>query len=110
MSRLFWSCTLDCAGIFYRDGDLHFFTLTDGAAAQPEYAVFKGRVGKAMTEGEQNICFRGVVVAVADKYALRVNAGLSLAGEGKVRRGVAQLPGESLCQFAAGVDGSVPKV
>ena len=85
----------DCAGIFYRDGDLHFFTLTDGAAAQPEYAVFKGRVGKAMTEGEQNICFRGVVVAVADKYALRVTLVSRFAGEGKISR-VAQPPGRSL--------------
>lgn len=54
------------------------------------------------TEGEQNIRFLGVVVAVADKYTLRVNAGLPLTGEGKVSRGVAQLPGEGLCQFAAG--------
>lgn len=63
-----------------------------------------------MTEGEQNICFRGVVVAVADKYALRVNAGLPLAGEGKISRGVAQPPGEGLCQLAAGVDSAVQQI
>ena len=34
----------DCAGIFYRDGDLLCFSLTVGSAALPEFAVFKGRV------------------------------------------------------------------
>ena len=100
----------DCAGIFYRDGNLHVFALADDAVAQPESAVCKGRVGQAVTEGEQNVRLLRVVVAVADKYTLRVSAGLPLAGEGKISRGVAQLSGEGLCQFAAGVDGSVPKV
>lgn len=100
----------DGTGIRYREGNLHVFALADDAVAQPEIAVCKGRVGQAVTEGEQNVRLLRVVVAVADKYALGVNAGLPLAGEGKISRGVAQLPGEGLCQFAAGVDGSVPKV
>ena len=92
-----------CACIFCRNGDLYVLALTDGAAAQPEIAVCKGRVGQTVTEGEQNIRFFRVVVAVADKYALGVNAGLPLAGEGKISRGVTQPPGEGLCQLAAGV-------
>lgn len=37
-----------CTGIFYCDGDLYIFAFVDGATAQLEITVCKGRVGQSM--------------------------------------------------------------
>lgn len=63
-----------------------------------------------MTEGKQNIRLLRIVVAVADENTLGVNAGLPLAGKGKISRGVAQPPGKGLCQLAAGVDCAIQEI